>query len=231
VIWGDWDGIRSSIAVRHYNSASGWEVITHHIEAENLGDANSPKAAIDSNGNVIAVWRQMDGSYSRLLANRYVAGSGWGTAQIIDDYAGNERPQLVVDSKGNAIVVWQKVEGNQIHIWANRYVAGEGWGTAQLISDHSGTPWPPQLAIDPAGNAIAVWFEGDDSAGVSHIRANRYVAGRGWGSVQIIDSGNTGGVLYPQVAIDSKGRATVIWQQADSRDNIWHWNIWAARYE
>lgn len=224
-VWTHCDSTYVNIGAQRYVVGSGWEILPQLI-ASNSDDAQAPQVAVDSAGNAIAVWYQRDGTYYyHVWANRYVAGSGWGTAQIIDDNAGNaQSPKIAIDSKGNAIAVWQQAEG----VLANRYVAGSGWGTAQIISDHSGLAWRPQLAIDPAGNAIAVWSQyASPSGSISHIWANRYVAGSGWGIAKIIDSNNTGGCLFPQVAIDSKGRATAIWQQYDGSRG----NIWAARYE
>ena len=49
------------------------------IETDNAGDASSPQVAIDTNGNALAVWRQSDGTRYNIWANRYTAGTGWGS--------------------------------------------------------------------------------------------------------------------------------------------------------
>ena len=94
------------------------------IETDNAGDASSrPQVAIDTNGNALAVWRQSDGTRYNIWANRYTAGTGWGTAALIEtDNAGNAfDPQVAIDTNGNALAVWQQYDGTRYNIWANRY--------------------------------------------------------------------------------------------------------------
>ena len=57
--------------------------------------------------NAIAVWRLSDGIRSNIWANRYVLGSGWGTAELIEtDNTGRAfEPKVAVDPSGNAKVV------------------------------------------------------------------------------------------------------------------------------
>jgi hypothetical protein len=109
------------------------------IETDNLGEAGSPQVLADSSGNAIAVWSQHVGdhfSLQNIWSNRYVAGTGWGTAHLIEtnDSGSASNVQVSADSSGNAIAVWSQSDGDfDYSIWSNRYVVGTGWGTAQLI--------------------------------------------------------------------------------------------------
>ena len=65
-------------------------------------------------------------------------------------------------SNGNATAIWHQSDGTRTNIWANQYVAGVGWATAELIeTEDLGDAERPQLAVDPDGNAIAVWYQDD----------------------------------------------------------------------
>jgi len=133
---------------------------------------------VDSNGNAVAVWQQLDGTRNNIWANRYVAGVGWGTAELIEtDNAGDAyKPQVAVDSSGNTVAVWRQWDGTRYNIWSNRYIPGFGWGTATLIeTDNAGDASSPQVAVDSSGNAVAVWKQYDGTR--KNIWANRYVAG------------------------------------------------------
>ena len=57
-----------------------------------------------------------------MWANRYLPGSGWGTAELIEteDLGDAEFPQIAVDPDGNAIAVWYQDDGTRINVWANR---------------------------------------------------------------------------------------------------------------
>jgi hypothetical protein len=136
------------------------------IETNNPGNpyghAYGPQVAIDANGNAVAVWYQWGGTRTNIWSNRYTPSSGWGTAELIeaDDSGDASEPQVAIDPNGNALAVWHQFDGTRTNIWSNRYTPSGGWGTAQLIeTDDSGDASEPQVAIDPAGNAVAVWYQ------------------------------------------------------------------------
>ena len=198
------------------------------IESGNPGDALHPQIAIDAGGNAIAVWVQPDGTRVNVWANRYAAGSGWSTPQMIGraDARGADKPQVVFDVSGNAIAVWQHFDGNVTSIATNRYTVPGGWGSAQLLeTDDAKNAFEPQIAVDAAGNAIAVWTQSDGA--LVRIRANRYAAGAGWGSAQALESGDLGDSRSPQVAVGANGTAVVVWAQSGPSGRT---NILANRY-
>jgi hypothetical protein len=191
-----------------------------------------PCVAIDARGNAIAVWSQWDGTTYSIYANRYVAGSGWGTAQPIETGSGTAlSPVVALDAAGNAIAVWTQSDGTTNSIYANRYVAGGSWGAAELIETGSGAAGesivmlhaPVQIAVDPAGNAIAVWNQQDGTT--NSIYANRYVAGNGWGTAELIET-STDVAVHPNVGIDASGNAIAVWMQRGDTTS----DIYANRY-
>ena len=98
--------------------------------------------------------------------------------------------------------------------------ADKVWGTAELIETDDGNAEYPQVGVDGSGNAVAVW-EQEDGTWWS-IYSNRYVAGTGWGTAQLIETDNSGGAGGPEVGFDGSGNAVAVWQQSDgTRDNIW----------
>src|SRR3972149_5294629 len=123
---------------------------------------------------------------------------GWGTPILLElDNAGHAYyPQVAADASGNAVAVWWQFDGVRVNIWANRFVPGVGWGTAALLeTDNAGNAAYPQVAVDPSGNAVAVWMQSDGFR--YNIWANRFVPGVGWGTAALIEMDNAGGALYP----------------------------------
>jgi hypothetical protein len=233
-VWERNDGLRIHVMANRYVAGKGWEK-EQLIETNDLGNARSPQIAVDTNGNSIAVWHQYgeDGSAPSIWANRYVAGEGWGTAQLIETDGTAPpmcctpaySPQISMDTNGNALVVWQQSDGTRQNIWVNRYLAGTGWGTAELIeTNNSGSATAPQIAFDAGGNALAVW-EQYDGTRIS-IWANRYVAGAAWGTAELIETNNAGDAVTPKIALDASGNAIAVWQQSDGIRA----NVWANRY-
>jgi hypothetical protein len=98
-----------------------------------------------------------------------------------------------------------------------------GWGIATTIETESGNVEAADVAMDPEGNAIAVWAQRPGP----WIWANRYVPGVGWGTAEVI-SGTPGG-SFPRVAMDAAGNAIAVWSDFDDPNGTP--SIWANRYE
>jgi hypothetical protein len=196
-----------------------------------LGNGNSnepatdPVVSFDASGHALAVWEQFDGVSPRIGFKRYTAGSGWGTAELIETGNGSAQdPQIAVNGSGHAIAVWQHTESIRGSVRAISYTPGSGWGTAELIEfDDVGDAILPQVAIDPNGNAVVVWQQYDGAR--FNIWYNRYVAGTGWEGPGLLES-DSGQASAPRVAIDASGRALAVWQQFDGANT----NILASRY-
>ena len=87
-------------------------------------DAYEPRMDMNADGDAVVVWKRDDGN-SYIWSNRYTAGVGWGTAEIIDDtnYRYDQKPDVTIDPDGNAIAVWLQYEGTLFidSVWANHY--------------------------------------------------------------------------------------------------------------
>ena len=227
-VWAQDDGTENSVFANRYTASSNTWGTAVAIETDNVigHSASEPQIAVDANGNALAVWAQSDGIRDSIWANRYTAGSGWGTAALIetDDAGAAYTPKIAIDATGNAMAVWAQWDGTQTSIFANRYTAGTGWGTAAPIeTDNALNAGTVQIAFDASGNAMAVWVQGD---GLSNVWANRYTAGTGWGTATLIETDNAGSAASPQIAFDSTGNALAVWSQSDGA----RINIWANRY-
>jgi hypothetical protein len=200
------------------------------IETDNAGDAHLPQVAVNAAGAATAVWHQSDGTNIDIYANRYVPGTGWGTALRIEtDNAGvAQSAQVAMDSAGNAIAVWQQSDGTRNNIWSNRYVVGTGWGTATLIESGPGDAGNPQVAMDGSGNAIAVWWQ--HVGGQMDVMANRFVVGTGWGTEVAIEA-DASDVGVPGIAVDAAGNAMVVWPSAVATGGFsFEYKVWANRF-
>jgi hypothetical protein len=126
-VWEQSDGtfstdIWSNRFIAGTGAGTGWGTATL-IETDNAGPAAMPQIAIDASGNALAVWLQWDGTRYSILANRYTASQGWGTAALIEtDNAGDAgSPQIAFDANGNALAVWRQYDGTRYNIWSNRF--------------------------------------------------------------------------------------------------------------
>ncbi|MGM0564292.1 MAG: hypothetical protein ACQES2_08175 [Pseudomonadota bacterium] len=196
--------------------------------------AGKPKIAIDSSGNIIAVWRREENDIIDIYAKRYSADSdSWSAREKINVTGGNAADaQIDVDESGNAIVVWRQRDGTIDDIYANRFIATDGsWGTAELIESGSGDARDPKIAVDSSGSAIAVWGQ-KDSSDREYIHANRFSVDSGWGSAEVINPDADGIDINPpaiQVAVDASDNVIAVWQQIDWGTSI-DSNLYANRF-
>lgn len=175
-VWHQYDGTMYSIYANRYDAQSdSWSgaVLLETIDA---GNAYTPKAAMDMDGNAIAVWLQDDGTRYAIFANRFDAlSNAWqGPVQLdLDEGTDSDAPDIAMDSNGNAIVVWNDY-GISSHIHAIRYDAiTDNWRSlvqinelliekGENLGEHgahilSGDAYTPHIRFDHNNMAILTW--------------------------------------------------------------------------
>lgn len=180
------------------------------IESHDAGNADMPQIAVASaTGEAVAVWHQFAGTRSNVYANRFTPVDGWGGVAMITDNAGDAfDPQVASDAAGNAIVVWRQSDGTSYSIWTNRFTRSGGWGVPALLESNTGEATAPEIAMDPDGNAIAVWAQSDGVR--NNIWSNRFTVGSGWGTAVLIES-NDGDAWTPKITMNAAGDAFAVW--------------------
>jgi hypothetical protein len=226
-VWSQYNGTTEAIWANDYSIDNGW-LGASVIQNDNVSTGFSAQVGIDASGNCLRVWQQVHGPHTAIFADRY-APSGTGSAPVVigaDSSIDMVTPQIAVDANGEAQAVWLEQGTGITTLWADHYSAAGGWETSvPLQSVTAGSASNPDIAIDAAGNALAVWEE--LRSGLVYVWANRYVAGRGWGAAQLIGP-PTGNSTSPRVAFDSTGRAIAVWEQMDVASNH---NIWADLFD
>jgi uncharacterized protein YbdZ (MbtH family) len=135
-------------------------------------------------------------------------------------------PHIVQDARGNAIAVWEAFDGVRYKIWANRCTAGVGWRSpVQIEHNDLGDAYFPRVAIDAAGNATVVWEQSNGR--YSSIWFNRYRVDTGWDTASLVNNDRLGNAYAPQIALDAKSNAMVVWQQFDGKQA----HIFTNRYQ
>ncbi|MEQ1517854.1 MAG: hypothetical protein ABL931_15345, partial [Usitatibacteraceae bacterium] len=185
----------------------------------------TPDVTMDAAGNALAVWRQFD-ARDNIWANRYTIGTGWGTAQMIESHALGEvaAPKIVSDAAGNAIAMWANpIVGVSYSIFTSRFTPSTGWEIATPLLangddelDLRGTDDPQySIAMNAAGEAIAVWSQYDRAAETLSIWSRRYSPTSGWGSAARLSAADAFFRHQPNVAIDANGNAFAVWMVGD----------------
>jgi hypothetical protein len=147
-----------------------------------------------------------------------IGDGGWdeqGTLLEHDDAGDALTPEVAMNARGDVVAVWSQY-GPPYNIRAARYdAAAEVWESARLLEhDDTGDATLPRVAMDAAGNAIAVWQHFDGTS--HHVWASRYQASSDeWEEPAQLDVCQTGEAGEPRIAMNAAGEAMVVWRQSD----------------
>lgn len=238
-VWIRNNGSTIRLWATRYSAERGWED-PQIIDNASVGWSINPRIAFDTAGNAIVVWEQSDSVQTDIWAIRYTPATGWGQGENIEakDPVRNPypagaafQPNIFFDGSGNAIAIWFQSDGKWRNIWTNRYSPENGWATATLLDNSiAGDAGDPSLAIDDAGNAVAIWTQESlvGNTWRKSIWTSRFDFDGGWEIPYPLTSNLNRFTGYPDIAFDKEGRATAVWSEAAPDDSISR--IWTCTY-
>lgn len=176
---------------------------------------------MDPSGNTMVIWNS--GSDSGRMSHRYydAAADLWLGGQIASTPERRTyRPSLAMDLAGNAIATWDQTSDTELQVVANRYdVVTATWQSPTWL----GFGMSSQIAVDPSGDAIAIWRGAGAQTG---IHWSRYDADTmTWRASAMLDPQGGSANHPPAVAVDAAGNAIAVWADWVSDD------LWSRRYD
>jgi hypothetical protein len=211
-VWMGYNGITPIVQAAIRPGASGLWSAPQQLSAPGQ-PAENPQVAVDPAGNAIAVWQRSNGANWIIQAAARPAGGAWQAPQDVSVAGGDAWfAKVAVDADGNAVAVWQRPYGPYHFIQAAVRPAASGvWQTPQDLSAGGQSSWGADVAIDPPGNAVAVW---QSLIGTNTIvqAAVRPEASGAWQEAQDLSAaGQDAG--RPQVSVDPPGNAIAVWDR------------------
>lgn len=210
------------------------------------------RVGMDANGNIIALWRQIDNTgtgYNGVFVSRF-DGTGWSTPErldaLFDAYA--EALALAVSSNGTAVALWieptypydpnQSGGGPRLARVRASVYSGGTWHASGAIGDPALSGYDgesrAQISINAAGDAAAVWEEHSSTHGY-RIMVSRYSAlTASWMPAAPV-AVSADYMTWPDVVIDRNGNIAAGWYandpangKADGRMNYYDYvaNAW-----
>jgi hypothetical protein len=178
-------------------------------------NASGGRVAVDAQGNAVAVWYRYNGTNFIVQGAVRPAGGVWRAPVDLSVANGDAvGPQVAVDSQGNAVAVWQRSNGaNYIVQGAVRPAASGVWQAPVDLSIPGGDATDSQVAVDAAGNAVAVWMRFNSTKYIVQS-AVRLAASGVWQAPVDLSAANLS-ASGPQVSVDPQGNAVAVWM----RDN------------
>lgn len=215
VVWSRWDGADFRVQARQIDADGTPAEATRTLSGSGQ-DALDPQVDVAPDGEATAVWKRFDGFHYLVQARRIAPdGSSEGSSQRLSEPKQDAvEPQVAVAGDGAATVVWSRFDGEDSIVQTRRL---EPDGTAaEATADLSAageSAIQPRVAVDSDGAATVVWnrFDGSDRV----IQGRRLSpAGAPEGAVQNLSAAGRS-AAEPQLALDSEGAATVVWDRFD----------------
>ncbi|WP_437736778.1 hypothetical protein [Sorangium sp. So ce1335] len=198
------------------------------LEADDTLDHLSPRVVMDGNGNAMVVFLQRGstGSESHVIANRYSGGAWTGATGV--DTAGEHASgySVAMNAEGQGVVVFRQC-GAACAIWARRFSA-TSFQPADKLSIDEDSVTSPDVAVDGAGRALAVW--GQDAAAVQSIFASELSPALGWTEAHALEDDNAAEHWQPAVAFGPNGTGIAAWVRETTTDSDMRRSIFAEVY-
>lgn len=179
--------------------------------------AINPQVAVAPQGQAIAVWERFGVVQA---ASRPVDSEAWlPTVDLGRAGSDHAEPQVAFSAHGDAIAVWR--QGSSYHhikgvVQAAFRPATTGiWQAPVVLSSADEDAQPARLAMDSAGNAIAVWATKDGNRCDVQV-AMRTAATGIWTAPRVLAARSAAQfACAPVVAMDGGGIATAAWVEND----------------
>jgi hypothetical protein len=182
--------------------------------------SDSPRITLDASGRAIAAWRAQ-GAFGYAIQARLSADGGatWSnTVTLAQQSRAMRNPRVSINSSGDAVALWVAKTSRVATAIQTSSTPDFGvtWSTpTNLVSLEDNFP-QPQVAIDSAGRAIAVWE--NVASGYAAVQTKSSLdGGLNWSAaVTLSQPIGTESTDKPRLSIDGSGRAIAVWE----RNNI-----------
>lgn len=222
VLWKEDFPHRYVFASRYTQSEQQWSP----GEQINLGGGNlldQLDISMDAQSNAVAVWGEELGSHVVFFGMPADVEGAWiRPASRIDGSTADgvapngSGPRVSMNRGGTAWAVWTQSADASHEVWANRYTRATGWESPVRIDGNVVLASFPAIAVDPNGDAVAVWTAVEETT--FEVRAALYASGEGWAAPERFEQEDAADAGAPDVGVDARGRAVVVWSCGES---IW----------
>jgi hypothetical protein len=174
-------------------------------------------------GATTVVWAQQDedASIARLKARDRVDGEWQEPFDLSDGSRQALWPVLQVSNDGAHTVLWTEVSDlsgrGPSELLVSRRAPGTVWSRPQVLHQASaGRPEGARLEQGRSGDVLAVWA-GRGATSAAFVAY--YTRDAGWGAATALDVSSDAPVTDVSGALDSEGRALVVWHRFDAARN------------
>ncbi len=190
-------------------------------------NAFEPVVAVNTKGDGLIAWMQsVDHGEYAIDASYRPAGGTWSQPVAVSQGEGSDdEPVIKLAPDGEALAAWRHPEGKHMVIQAATKPAGGEWEAPVMLSNDERNSLQPSVAIDAAGEAVAVWEHEVHAEVVQYaIKA----PGGGWSAAATL-SESPANLFNAQVAMNPAGQTIAIWTLSNGvmRSSILEHGAWS----
>jgi hypothetical protein len=183
-----------------------------------FSDAINPQVSMSASGDALAAWTALDGSNYLVQTALKFAGDNWIGPMTISEVGQDAyNPQVAMDASGNVVSTWTKYNGSNFTIqssslYVNYSATSQSiyWTDPVNLSSTSVDVANAKIAVDPSGNAVAVWTKLNGPNFI--LQASTLAFGSSWTPAVDISNKEVEAVS-PNLVLDSNGNAIIVWAE------------------
>ncbi|HKZ49021.1 MAG TPA: thrombospondin type 3 repeat-containing protein [Thermoplasmata archaeon] len=213
------------IATARYDRGTGWA--SPVLLDAGTGQVDWWHIGMSPQGDAIVLWNTFVGSAVQVWANRFSPQTGWGVTTILDpNIRTNGDGSVALDARGNGMVVWHAYNGAGYILNASQYVPGSGWTAPFTMFNQSNiiAIANPEVAMDLAGNAVAVWTAYTPGP-LGSIWGASFTPAQGWAPAVPLEL-SSAYAIESHVAMDGSGGAIAVWAAYNGA----YYDLWSSRF-
>jgi hypothetical protein len=192
--------------------------------------ASRPRVAMSAAGEAVVLWTEVKIHNRTILSDVIQSSSrppGGGWSQPVTISGGTTEPgspEIAVDGTGAAVVVWEAQfrSGGPLSsiVESASRPPGGAWSAPVFLTPKKPAFAKPKLAIDGAGEAVAIWVHGNE--GRHMIETASRPPEQGWSSPTVLSKG-VDRSANPEIAIGDAGEALAVWEGGVTLDlpSVW----------
>ena len=197
-------------ATYYSSNSKAWGTSQPIQSAGTSGDF--PALVMTDSGHAVAIWRQVANPNLQLMTASFDPSTGWSAPQTLSP---DVRMYKITCRGENVVIIWNPASAPGNILNARRFSVANGWDSVETLPTPSGaTIGQFQIAIDTAGNRLAVWDQIIDSWN-NGVYASTYAPIIGWGIPTLLNAPPVPGTAgyNPRVVMKVTGDALVTWAQ------------------
>jgi len=222
-VWNRSNGTNNIVqSVSSTDGGVTWSPTVSNLSAAG-GSAIQPQISVNAAGIAVAVWTRNDGSNTIVQSvSSTDGGVNWSPAVSNLSAAGGnaELAQISVNAAGTAVAVWRRSNGTNFIVQsASSTDGGVNWSpTVNNLSAAGADAYSPQISVDAAGTAVAVWNRNDGSNFIVQSVSSTD-GGVSWSTPEDLSAAG-GSAGEPQLSVNEEGIAVAVWNRYDGSNPI-----------